>query len=114
MGWEAWGGLIFNVRGRGRGKSMAWLGGVRDLVEKWSIVGVERADNLSKECYFCIFYASCYYYRSLGHREDEEMMKFDLAVTYATTLMVAQCAEVAETKGAKRGYHDFNSSALYL
>ncbi|GJU62551.1 hypothetical protein Tco_1244386 [Tanacetum coccineum] len=37
---------------------------------------------------------SCYF-QSLGHRKDGEMIKFDLAVTYATTLMAA------EAKGAK-------------
>nr|GEW09519.1 hypothetical protein [Tanacetum cinerariifolium] len=38
---------------------------------------------------------ACCYCRSLGHRKDEEMKTFDLAVTYATTLMAA------EAKGAK-------------
>nr|GEV70366.1 hypothetical protein [Tanacetum cinerariifolium] len=44
-------------------------------------------------CYFMTI-LSCYY-RSLGHRKDEEMIKFDLAVTYATTLMAT------EAKGSK-------------
>nr|GEX11185.1 hypothetical protein [Tanacetum cinerariifolium] len=38
---------------------------------------------------------ACCYCRSLGHRKDEEMKTFDLAVTYTTTLMVAKA------KGAK-------------
>ncbi|XP_076955086.1 VAN3-binding protein-like [Bidens hawaiensis] len=37
-----------------------------------------------------------------GHRKDEEMMKTDLAVASAATLVAAQCVEAAEVMGALR------------
>ncbi|XP_076890849.1 VAN3-binding protein-like [Bidens hawaiensis] len=37
-----------------------------------------------------------------GHRKDEEMMKTDLAVASAATLVAAQCVEAAEAMGAER------------
>ncbi|KAF5813528.1 putative VAN3-binding protein [Helianthus annuus] len=39
-----------------------------------------------------------------GHRKDEEMMKTDLAVASAATLVAAQCVEAAEAMGAERDH----------
>lgn len=41
---------------------------------------------------------------SSGHRKDEEMMKTDLAVASAATLVAAQCVEAAEAMGAERDH----------
>ncbi|KAD4179710.1 hypothetical protein E3N88_28301 [Mikania micrantha] len=39
-----------------------------------------------------------------GHKKDEEMMKTDLAVASAATLVAAQCVEAAEAMGAERDH----------
>ncbi|KAK9076920.1 hypothetical protein SSX86_005255 [Deinandra increscens subsp. villosa] len=39
-----------------------------------------------------------------GHRKDDEMMKTDLAVASAATLVAAQCVEAAEAMGAERDH----------
>ncbi|PWA76306.1 hypothetical protein CTI12_AA235870 [Artemisia annua] len=41
---------------------------------------------------------------SSGQRKDEEMMKTDLAVASAATLVAAQCVEAAEAMGAERDH----------
>ncbi|XP_024960214.1 VAN3-binding protein-like isoform X2 [Cynara cardunculus var. scolymus] len=41
---------------------------------------------------------------SSGHRKDEEMVKTDLAVASAATLVAAQCVEAAEAMGAERDH----------
>nr|XP_043627837.1 VAN3-binding protein-like [Erigeron canadensis] len=41
---------------------------------------------------------------SAGNRKDEEMMKTDLAVASAATLVAAQCVEAAEAMGAERDH----------
>ncbi|KAL8222892.1 hypothetical protein R6Q57_020291 [Mikania cordata] len=39
-----------------------------------------------------------------GHKKDEEVMKTDLAVASAATLVAAQCVEAAEAMGAERDH----------
>ncbi|CAH1434253.1 unnamed protein product [Lactuca virosa] len=41
---------------------------------------------------------------SSGHRKDDEMVKTDLAVASAATLVAAQCVEAAEAMGAERDH----------
>lgn len=41
---------------------------------------------------------------SSGHRKDEDLMKTDLAVASAATLVAAQCVEAAEAMGAERDH----------